>query len=95
MYINYSPLVVFFRKKFSHAESCAEESPAINHSSPLGEIRRLCRRFNNLFQASCGLRDHFATTVAHLWEIYGLSVAIEFQIFVFLYIYGGATYSAF
>ena len=24
MYINYSPLVVFFRKKFSRAESCAE-----------------------------------------------------------------------
>ena len=25
MYINYSPLVVFFRKKFSRAESCAED----------------------------------------------------------------------
>ena len=54
---------------------------AINRSSPFGEIRRLCRRFNNLFQVRCGLRDHFATTVAHLSPSCALSVAIVYLIF--------------
>ena len=38
--------------------------------------RKLCRKFNNLFQVDCGLGDHFATTVAHLWASCVLSVAI-------------------
>ena len=48
--------------------------------------RKFCRMFNNLFQVDCGLRDHFATTVAHLWASCALSVAIVCQKFMPLYI---------
>ena len=37
--------------------------------------RRLCRRFNNLFQVDCGLGDHFVTTISFLWTNCALSVA--------------------
>ena len=42
--------------------------------------------FNNLFQVDCGLRDHFAITVAYLWDSCALSVAIVYLIFIPLYI---------
>ena len=74
---------VFFCKKFS----CAEESLAINRSSPLGEIRRLCRiQLLDRSQVACGLRDHFATTVSYLWASCALSVAIVYLVFIPLYI---------
>ena len=35
------------------------------------------------FQVLFGLRDHFATTVAHLWASCALSVAVRFLVFSF------------
>ena len=37
-------------------------------------------------QGDCGLREHFATTVAHLWASCVLSVAIVYLVFIPLYI---------
>ena len=37
----------------------------------------------------------FGTTIGDLWDICGLSVALVYQIFVPLYYYSGAEYSAF
>ena len=37
-------------------------------------------------QVDCGLRDHFATTVAYLWASCALSVAVVCQMFMPLYI---------
>ena len=39
-------------------------------------------------QVACRLHDHFAGTIAHLWAICALSVAVMLQIFVPLYIIG-------
>ena len=39
-----------------------------------------------LLQVDCGLRDHFATTVAYLWASCALSVAVVCQMFMPLYI---------
>ena len=80
----------FSYKKVIYVVSCVEiVSNSLQIRRPRQNICGTSMGFRWLLgcsQVDCGLRDHFATTVAYLWASCALSVAVVCQMFMPLYI---------